>query len=134
MEKRIRVLLSKPGCDGHWRGAVSVSRALRDSGMEVVFGGFQNIAEIVNGAVQEDVDVIGLSIHSGAHIQWTKQLVDSLEQKGLQTDFVLLVGGPIPLEDFEELRGIGAAGVFRPGTRTEEIVDCIKQNVQQKAN
>jgi len=87
--KKIRVLMSKPGIDGHWRGGIVVSRALRDAGMELIFGGFQNIEQIVESAVQEDVDIIGLSIHSGAHIAYTKQLIDLLEEKGLKDNFMI---------------------------------------------
>ena len=131
MENKIRVLMSKPGCDGHWRGIVAVSRALKDAGMEVIFGGFQNVEEIVKTAMEEDVDVIGLSIHSGAHIQWTRQVVNLLKERGLQNEFVLLVGGAIPIDDCQVLKSIGAAGVFRPGAVTREIVNCIQQNLHK---
>ena len=80
--------MSKPGCDGHWRGIVTVSRILRDAGMEVIFGGFQNVEEIVKTAIEEDVDVIGLSIHSGADVPWTREVVSLLKEKGMQNEFV----------------------------------------------
>ena len=79
-EKKIRVLMSKPGIDGHWRGGIVVSRAIRDAGMELIFGGFQNTQQIVESAIQEDVDVIGLSIHSGAHFAYTQQVIDLLKE------------------------------------------------------
>ena len=79
-ENKIRVLMSKPGIDGHWRGGIVVSRALRDAGMELIFGGFQNVRQIAEAAIQEDVDVIGLSIHSGAHFAYTQQLIDILKE------------------------------------------------------
>lgn len=134
MKNKIRVQVSKPGCDGHWRGIVTVSRGLRDAGMEVIFAGFQNVEEIVKTAIEEDVDVIGLSIHSGAHIQWTRQVFDLLKEKGVQNEFILLVGGPIPEEDVQELKSMGATGIFRPATEMGEIVDCIKQNVYKDIN
>ena len=83
-DKKIRVLMSKPGIDGHWRGGIVISRALRDAGMELIFGGFQNIEQCVETAIQEDVDVIGLSIHSGAHFAYLKRLIDLIEEKGLK--------------------------------------------------
>ncbi|MFO7797560.1 MAG: cobalamin-dependent protein [Promethearchaeati archaeon] len=130
--KKIRVLMSKPGIDGHWRGGIVVSRALRDAGMELIFGGFQNINQIVESAVHEDVDIIGLSIHSGAHLAYTKQLIDKLEEKRLKGDFMILVGGVIPAKDFKKLKDIGVAGVFGPGTMTQDIVDFIHNNIETK--
>ncbi|MBD3196938.1 MAG: methylmalonyl-CoA mutase [Candidatus Lokiarchaeota archaeon] len=126
--KKIRVLMSKPGIDGHWRGGIVVSRALRDSGMELIFGGFQNIDQIVESAIHEDVDVIGLSIHSGAHLAYTKQLLDKLEEKNLKGNFMILVGGVIPAKDFSTLKEMGVANVYGPGSITKDIVDFIKEN------
>ncbi|MHA1651528.1 MAG: cobalamin-dependent protein [Candidatus Helarchaeota archaeon] len=127
----IRVLMSKPGIDGHWRGIVVVSRGLRDAGMEVIFGGFQTCEQIVETAIEEDVDMIGLSIHSGAHIGYTKRVVDLLKEKGLNGHFLLLVGGAIPSKDFEVLKEIGAANVYGPGSLIKDIVAFIKEHVKK---
>ncbi len=128
-EQKIRVLMSKPGIDGHWRGGIVVSRALRDAGMEIIFGGFQNVKEIVETAIQEDVDVIGLSIHSGAHLAYTKQLIDILKEYGILENVLVLVGGVIPAKDFSELKDMGVANVYGPGSMTGDIVEFVKQNV-----
>lgn len=130
--KKIRVLMVKVGLDGHWRGAVSVSSLLKNAGMEVIFGGFQEIDTIINTAIQEDVDVIGLSIHSGAHIDWTKKMVKRLEERGLRDKFVLMVGGAIPEYDFEELKKMGAYEVFLPGTLPGRIIDVFRESVTKK--
>jgi len=127
--KKIRVLMVKVGLDGHWRGAVSVSSLLKDAGMEVIFGGFQEIDTIINTAIQEDVDVIGLSIHSGAHIYWTRKIVERLAERGLANEFILMVGGAIPEYDFEELRNLGVYGIFSPGTLPERIVSEFRESV-----
>ncbi|MHA1798098.1 MAG: cobalamin B12-binding domain-containing protein, partial [Candidatus Helarchaeota archaeon] len=110
-KRKIRVLMSKPGIDGHWRGGIVVSRALRDAGMELIFGGFQNAQQIVETAIQEDVDVIGLSIHSGAHFAYTKKVIDLLKKKGIFDNILLLVGGVIPAKDFDKLKEMGVANV-----------------------
>jgi methylmalonyl-CoA mutase C-terminal domain/subunit len=130
-DKKIRVLMSKPGIDGHWRGGIVVSRALRDAGMELIFGGFQNVEQIAAAAIQEDVDVIGLSIHSGAHFAYTQQLIDILKEKGVFENIMILVGGVIPAKDFEKLREIGVANVYGPGSMTSEIVNFIRENVKK---
>ena len=130
-EEKIRVLMSKPGIDGHWRGGIVVSRAFRDAGMELIFGGFQNIEQCVESAIQEDVDVIGLSIHSGAHFAYTKRLIDLLEEKGVKDQIMVLVGGVIPAKDFNELKAIGVANVYGPGTFTGDIVNFIKENLKK---
>ncbi len=128
---QIRVLMTKPGIDGHWRGGIVVSRALRDAGMELIFGGFQNVEQIVESAIQEDVDVIGLSIHSGAHFAYTQQIIDLLKKKGVLDKFLILVGGVIPAKDFSQLKEMGVANVYGPGTMVNSIVQFIQQNVQK---
>ena len=130
-KKKIRVLMSKPGIDGHWRGGIVVSRALRDAGMELIFGGFQNAQQIVETAIQEDVDVIGLSIHSGAHFAYTKKVIDLLKKKGIFDNILLLVGGVIPAKDFDKLKEMGVANVYGPGALTSEIINFILENVKK---
>ena len=127
----IRVLMSKPGIDGHWRGIVVVSRGLRDAGMEVIFGGFQTCEQIVQTAIEEDVDMIGLSIHSGAHIGYTKRVVELLKEKKMDGQFLLLVGGAIASLDFEVLKEIGAANVYGPGSLIKDIVTFIHEHVKK---
>ena len=127
----IRVLMSKPGIDGHWRGIVVVSRGLRDAGMEVIFGGFQNCEEIVQTAIEEDVDMIGLSIHSGAHIGYTKRVIELLKEKKMDGQFLLLVGGAIASLDFDILKEIGAANVYGPGSLIKDIVGFITEHVKK---
>jgi len=130
-ENKIRVLMSKPGIDGHWRGGIVVSRALRDAGMELIFGGFQNVREIAEAAIQEDVDVIGLSIHSGAHFAYTQQLIDILKEKGVFENILIVVGGVIPAQDFEKLKEMGVGKVFGPGSMTSDIVSYIKSQTNK---
>ncbi len=131
VDKKIRVLMSKPGIDGHWRGGIVVSRAIRDAGMELIFGGFQNVQQIVEAAIQEDVDIIGLSIHSGAHFVYTQQIIDLLKEKGVFDDIMILVGGVIPAKDFPKLREMGVANVYGPGTLTKDIIEFIRNNVKR---
>jgi methylmalonyl-CoA mutase C-terminal domain/subunit len=123
--------MSKPGIDGHWRGGIVVSRALRDAGMELIFGGFQNVQQIVEAAIQEDVDVIGLSIHSGAHFAYTQQIIDLLKERGVLDNIMILVGGVIPAKDFTKLKEMGVANVYGPGSMTSDIVDFVKTNVKK---
>lgn len=130
-EKKIRVLMSKPGIDGHWRGGIVVSRAIRDAGMELIFGGFQNVEQIVESAIQEDVDVIGLSIHSGAHFAYTQQVIDLLKERGVLDNFMILVGGIVPAQDFSKLKEMGVANIYGPGSMTSDIVEFIKTNVKK---
>ena len=130
-EKKIRVLMSKPGIDGHWRGGIVVSRALRDAGMELIFGGFQNVQQIAEAAIQEDVDVIGLSIHSGAHFAYTQQLIDILKEKGVFENILIIVGGVIPAQDFDKLREMGVGDVFGPGSMTSDIVSYVKTQINK---
>ena len=130
-KKKIRVLMSKPGIDGHWRGGIVVSRAIRDAGMELIFGGFQNTQQIVESAIQEDVDVIGLSIHSGAHFAYTKQIIDLLKERGVLDNIMILVGGVVPAKDFSKLKEMGVANIYGPGSMTSDIVEFIKSNVKK---
>ena len=134
IETPIRVLVAKPGLDGHDRGAKVVSRALRDAGMEVIYTGLRQTPEmIVEAALQEDVQVIGLSILSGAHMMLVPRILDLMRERGL-TDVRLLVGGIIPEDEAQMLVDRGAAAVFGPGTSTEEIVSFIHDHVGQRAS
>ncbi len=99
--------------------------------MELIFGGFQNIEQIVQAAIHEDVDVIGLSIHSGAHFAYTEQLINLLKEKGVLDHFLILVGGVIPARDFQKLKDIGVSNVYGPGSRVSDIVNFIKTNVKK---
>jgi methylmalonyl-CoA mutase, C-terminal domain len=131
-EKRIRVLIAKPGLDGHDRGAKIIARALRDAGMEVIYTGLRQTPEMIaSAAVQEDVDVIGLSILSGAHNTLVPQLIDLLKQKGM-SDVTLLLGGTIPEADVAGLKKAGVAEIFLPGTPTQNIVDFVRQRATGK--
>jgi methylmalonyl-CoA mutase C-terminal domain/subunit len=128
-EKRIRVLVAKPGLDGHDRGAKVVARALRDAGMEVIYAGLRQTPEmVVQSAVQEDVDVIGLSIHSGAHNYIVERVLELLEEQDAE-DIIVVVGGIIPDRDQQRLRDLGIAAIFPPGTTTTEIIDFIRERV-----
>jgi methylmalonyl-CoA mutase, C-terminal domain len=131
MVKKIRVLIAKPGLDGHDRGAKIVARALRDAGMEVIYSGLHQTAiQIVNTAIQEDVDVVGLSLLSGAHMTLFVDVVTMLKEK--QMDDVLVIGGGIiPEEDVPKLQKAGVAAVFGPGTPVDDIVSYIKKNVKR---
>jgi len=132
-ERRIRVIVAKPGLDGHDRGAKVVARALRDAGMEVIYTGLRQTPEqIVEAALQEDVDVIGLSILSGAHNYLVPRVVELLRKAGA-SDVLVTVGGIIPEEDLKALEDLGVKGVFGPGTTTDAIVSYIKQNVRPTA-
>ena len=128
-EKKIRVLVAKPGLDGHDRGAKVISRALRDAGFEVIYTGLRRTPEeIVNAAIQEDADVIGLSILSGAHNVLFPQVMSLLEQKGID-DVRVIAGGIIPEKDIAGLKKIGVSEVFLPGSSTKDIVRWIQENV-----
>ncbi len=129
MERKTRVLLFKPGIDGHWRGILTVSSALSEAGMEVIFEGFKSVDTVVEAALQEDVDVIGYSVHSGAHHEWTIKLNEALEKKGVRDRFLVILGGAIPHADHEDLKKEGADAVFSPGTDTRDIVRFIQENV-----
>jgi methylmalonyl-CoA mutase C-terminal domain/subunit len=131
-DKRIRVLIAKPGLDGHDRGAKIIARALRDAGMEVIYTGLRQTPEMIaSAAVQEDVDVIGLSILSGAHNTLVPQLLDLLKQKGM-SDVIVLLGGTIPEADIAGLKKAGVAEIFLPGTSMQNIVDFVRQHATQK--
>jgi methylmalonyl-CoA mutase, C-terminal domain len=128
-EPKIRVLVAKPGLDGHDRGAKVIARALRDAGMEVIYTGLRQTPEmIVNAALQEDVQVIGLSILSGAHNAIVPRVVDLLRQNKMD-DVLLVVGGIIPDQDVDSLKKAGVAAIFQPGTSMDEIVRFIRENV-----
>ena len=129
--KKIRVLVAKPGLDGHDRGAKIVARALRDAGMEVVYTGLHQTAEmIVEAAIREDVDVVGLSLLSGAHMTLFVDVTRLLKEKGMG-DVLVVGGGIIPEEDVPKLKKMGISGVFGPGTPCDEIVDFIRKNVKK---
>ncbi len=127
-EKKIRILIAKPGLDGHDRGAKVMAHALRDAGMEVIYSGLhQTVPSIVKMAVEEDVDVIGLSIMSGAHIPIARRLMELIQKEGMDTVMVV-VGGVIPTRDIPTLKEIGVKGVFPGGTPFEESIRFIKEN------
>ncbi|RLC51421.1 MAG: methylmalonyl-CoA mutase [Candidatus Cloacimonadota bacterium] len=130
MEKKIRVMIAKPGLDGHDRGAKYIARALRDAGMEVIYTGIRQTPEqIVNAAIQEDVNIVGLSLLSGAHNFLFPKVAKLLKQKGT-TDIILLGGGVIPDEDIEFLKQKGFKAIFTPGTSAQEVVDFIYENIK----
>jgi methylmalonyl-CoA mutase, C-terminal domain len=132
-EQKIRVLVAKPGLDGHDRGAKVIARALRDAGMEVIYTGLRQTPEmIVNSALQEDVHVIGLSILSGAHNAIVPRVMDLLLQNKMD-DVIVVVGGIIPDQDIGQLKKVGVAAIFQPGTAMDEIVNFIRENVKPRA-
>lgn len=133
MERKIRVLVAKPGLDGHDRGAKVIARALRDAGMEVIYTGLRQTPEqIVNAALQEDVDVIAMSILSGAHNHLFPRVMELLKEKKMD-DVLVIGGGVIPDEDIPGLLAVGIAGVFTPGTTTGTTIEFIKNNLKKKA-
>jgi methylmalonyl-CoA mutase, C-terminal domain len=130
--RKIRVVIAKPGLDGHDRGAKVIARALRDAGMEVIYTGLRQTAEqIVAAALQEDADAIGLSILSGAHMHICPRVMDLLKAKGLD-DVLVVVGGIIPDVDIPKLQAAGVKGIFLPGTSMQEIVTFISNNVRDR--
>src|SRR5918998_5512885 len=134
MSQKIRVVIAKPGLDGHDRGAKVIARALRDAGMEVIYTGLRQTPEqIVTSALQEDADVIGLSILSGAHNHICPRVVELLKERGLD-DVLVVVGGIIPEVDIPRLNDIGIKGIFLPGTPMQQIVDYIKENARSRAS
>jgi methylmalonyl-CoA mutase, C-terminal domain len=131
-ETKIRVLLAKPGLDGHDRGVKVIARALRDAGMEVIYTGLRQTPEqIVNAALQEDVDIIGLSILSGAHMTIFPRVLELMREKGME-DVILFGGGIIPEDDTPKLKEFGVGEVFLPGTSTEDIIKYIRENVKER--
>src|SRR6202035_4689465 len=133
IQSKIRVVVAKPGLDGHDRGAKIIARALRDAGMEVIYTGLHQTPEqIVETVIQEDADAIGLSILSGAHMTLIPKVMQLLGEQGVD-DVVVTVGGTIPAEDVEELKRLGVSEVFTPGASTQEAVDFIRNAVAQRA-
>ena len=131
--RKLRILIAKPGLDGHDRGAKVVARALRDAGFEVIYTGLHQTPEMVAAAaIQEDVDAVGLSIMSGAHNTLFPAVIDELKKRGAD-DVVVFGGGIIPEGDFERLKAAGVTGVFTPGTTLEEIIQWVRTNVRPRA-
>ena len=131
-ERKIRVLVAKPGLDGHDRGAKIIARALRDAGMEVIYTGLRQTPEMIaTAALQEDVDAVGISILSGAHNTLCPRIVNLLRENGMD-DTLVLVGGIVPQEDISTLKSKGVSEIFLPGTSTEDIVTFIRQNVRSE--
>jgi methylmalonyl-CoA mutase C-terminal domain/subunit len=130
--RKLRVVIAKPGLDGHDRGAKVIARALRDAGMEVIYTGLRQTPEMIAAAaLQEDADVIGLSILSGAHNHIAPRLMELLKARGLD-DVLVVIGGIIPDVDIPRLKDIGVRGVFLPGTPMQEIIDFIQQNARAR--
>ncbi|HYR42667.1 MAG TPA: cobalamin B12-binding domain-containing protein [Terriglobia bacterium] len=132
MEQKIRVIVAKPGLDGHDRGAKVIARAFRDAGFEVIYTGLRQTPEqVVNAALQEDADVVGLSVLSGAHMTLCPRIMELMKKERLD-DVLVVIGGIIPDQDIPKLKGLGVAAVFQPGASTEDIIAFIRQNVRQK--
>jgi methylmalonyl-CoA mutase C-terminal domain/subunit len=129
-DKKIRILIAKPGLDGHDRGVKVIVQLLRDAGMEVIYTGLhQTVEQILETAIQEDVNVIGLSILSGAHYPITERLMKSLKQLDMN-DIIIIVGGNIPKRDINDLQALGVRGIFPTGSKFEYIINFIKKNVE----
>ncbi len=130
--EKIRVVVAKPGLDGHDRGAKVIARAFRDAGFEVVYTGLrQSPEQIVNAALQEDADVIGLSVLSGAHMTLCPRITELMKKEGLD-DVMVVVGGIIPDQDIQELKKCGVSEIFQPGASTQDIVAYVRENVRGK--
>jgi methylmalonyl-CoA mutase, C-terminal domain len=133
-QRTLRILVAKPGLDGHDRGAKIIARALRDAGFEVIYTGLHQTPEmIVEAALQEDVDAIGLSILSGAHMTLFPAILERIKARGLG-EIVIFGGGIIPEEDIPKLEALGVRGIFRPGATTEDIVKWVRENVHVRAS
>ena len=131
MNERLRVLVAKPGLDGHDRGAKIIARAFRDAGFEVIYTGLRQTPEqIVNAALQEDVDVVGLSVLSGAHMTLCPRIMELMKKEGLD-EVLVVIGGIIPDQDIVKLKELGVAEVFQPGASTEDIVTYVRQNARK---
>jgi len=132
MPDRIRVLVAKPGLDGHDRGAKIIARAFRDAGFEVIYTGLRQTPEqVVTAALQEDVDVIGLSVLSGAHMTLCPRIMELMKKEKLD-DVLVLIGGIIPDQDIPKLKQLGVSEVFQPGVSTEDIIDYVRRNVGKR--
>jgi methylmalonyl-CoA mutase C-terminal domain/subunit len=132
MSEKIRVVVAKPGLDGHDRGAKVIARAFRDAGFEVIYTGLRQTPEqVVHAALQEDADVVGLSVLSGAHMTLCPRIMELMKKQGLD-DVLVLVGGIIPDQDIPKLKESGVSAIFQPGASTEEIVDYVRQHVRKK--
>jgi len=132
MDDKIRVLVAKPGLDGHDRGAKVIARAFRDAGFEVIYTGLRQTPEqVVNAALQEDVDVVGLSVLSGAHMTLCPRIMELMKKERLN-DVLVVIGGIIPDQDISKLKGCGVAEIFQPGASLEEIVTYVRKNVRKK--
>lgn len=130
MDRPLRVLIAKPGLDGHDRGAKVIARALRDAGIEVIYTGLRQTADmIVNAAVQEDVDAIGLSILSGAHMHYFREVTAGLKARGAD-DILLFGGGIVPDQDLPKLKEMGVGAIFTPGANTQDVVKYLKETVR----
>jgi len=132
LSETIRVLVAKPGLDGHDRGAKVIARAFRDAGFEVIYTGLRQTPEqVVNAALQEDVDVVGLSVLSGAHMTLCPKIMDLMKKERLD-DVLVVIGGIIPDQDISKLKELGVAEIFQPGASTEDIVAYVRKNVRKK--
>ena len=131
MNERLRVLVAKPGLDGHDRGAKVIARAFRDAGFEVIYTGLRQTPEqIVNAALQEDADVVGLSVLSGAHMTLCPRIMELMKKEGLD-EVLVVVGGIIPDQDVEKLKALGISEVFQPGASTEDIINYLRQHARK---
>ena len=132
MNEKIRVIVAKPGLDGHDRGAKVIARAFRDAGFEVIYTGLRQTPEqVVNAALQEDVDVVGLSVLSGAHMTLCPRIMELMKKEGLD-DVLVVIGGIIPDQDIPKLKALGVGEIFQPGASLEEIVTYVRKNVRKK--